>query len=285
MKASGLLAFLIVHGVATAAASVPLPFHLTPQGAIIVPVIVNGTGPTPFLLDTGSSGSVISRELATKLGATVVARTTMMSASGRKDALVARIDHLTIGEVAASGVLATLASPADLNLSDVAASGQKVQGVIGQDVLAALRYTIDYRKRTIVWHDATVKPPHRGTVFELEPQDDRFLVLLPQDHHVLRFVPDTGTETLVLFESAVDTAPNVTRASESTGLTTLTGTRPARRAVVRGLRVGSTKLVDVAAVIVDRESGSPSADGLLPLHIFARVTFNGPERQLFIEGN
>ena len=32
--------------------------------------------------------------------------------------------------------------------------------------------------------------------------------------------------------------------------------------------------------------GKPAAqtsDGLLPLHIFARVTFNGPERQLVIE--
>jgi hypothetical protein len=53
---------------------------------------------------------------------------------------------------------------------------------------------------------------------------------------------------------------------------------------VRALRVGSTTLTDVSAAIVGRECGSPPVDGLLPLHIFARVTFNGPERQLFIEG-
>jgi hypothetical protein len=52
---------------------------------------------------------------------------------------------------------------------------------------------------------------------------------------------------------------------------------------VRALRVGSATLMDVPAVIVGRECDSPSVDGLLPLHIFARVTFNGPERQLFIE--
>ncbi|MGH9144772.1 MAG: hypothetical protein ACRD2I_26840 [Vicinamibacterales bacterium] len=34
---------------------------------------------------------------------------------------------------------------------------------------------------------------------------------------------------------------------------------------------------------VGRETDSPPGDGLLLLHIFARVTFNGPKRQRFIE--
>jgi hypothetical protein len=66
-------------------------------------------------------------------------------------------------------------------------------------------------------------------------------------------------------------------------LTSLAGSRPARLAVVDALRIGSRTLMNVAALVVGREEGSPAADGLLPLHIFARVTFNGPERQLFIE--
>jgi hypothetical protein len=49
------------------------------------------------------------------------------------------------------------------------------------------------------------------------------------------------------------------------------------------VQVRSTTLMDVAALIVGREPGSPLVDGLLPLHIFGRVTFNGPERLLFIE--
>ena len=60
-------------------------------------------------------------------------------------------------------------------------------------------------------------------------------------------------------------------------------TREARRAVVRVFRLGSTVLMDVAAVIVGRDCDATPLDGLLPLHLFARVTFNGPERQLLIE--
>jgi hypothetical protein len=275
--------FLLVQSFATASASVPLAFDLTPQGAIIVPVTVNGTRPALFLLDTGASGSVISDDLASALEAKVVAKTTVVSAAGTKDALVAEIEHLGMGGVTATGVLMTIASPDTLSLPDVAAIGRTVQGVIGQDVLAALCYSIDYRKRTIIWHDAGGRVQQRGTRFELEPQDDRFVVLLPQDRHVLRLVPDSGAEALVLFQDGGTIKPNVTLAQESAKLTSLAGTRVVRPAVVRALRVGSTTLMNVAAVIVGRECRSPSVDGLLPLHIFARVTFNGPERQMYIE--
>ena len=63
----------------------------------------------------------------------------------------------------------------------------------------------------------------------------------------------------------------------------LGGTRTARRAVVRELRVGDARLLDVPAVIVHRDASGAAVDGLLPLHLFARVTFDGPERRLFIE--
>lgn len=283
MRVLDSLALLLVHSFAAASPPVPLPFHLTHQGAIIVPAILNDSAPASFMLDTGSNGSVISEQLASTLGAKVVAKTTLMSASGRTDALVVRIEHLAVGSASADGVLMTVASPDTLNLPDLATSGHHVQGVIGQDVLGALRYTIDYSARRIIWHEAAAGVPPRATVLELESQDDRFVARVPQDRRVLRLVPDTGAEALVLFQNGGSILPSATVANESVELTSLAGTRPARRAVVRALHVGSTMLMDVPAVIVNRECDSPPLDGLLPLHMFARVTFNGPERQLVIE--
>jgi predicted aspartyl protease len=282
MRAPGIVAFLLVLCSAAAYGSVPLPFHLTPQGAIIVPVTVEGSGPFAFLLDTGSNGSVISDELATALGSRIVARTTVMSGAGQKAALVARIEQLAMGGVTATGVLATVAA-VGLDLPDVAASGRRVQGVIGQDVLGALRYTIDYRARQIVWREVDADVPSRASVFSLEPQDDRFLVRLPQAHGMLRLVPDTGAEALVLYERDGIVPVAATCRRERVTVTSLSGVRPARPAVVRALRVGATTMTDVAAVIVAAEHGAPGGDGLLPLHLFKRVTFNGPERQLVIE--
>ena len=277
------LALLLIHSFAATSPPVPLPFHLTGQGAIIVPAIVNGSGPVSFMLDTGSNGSVISEQLAASLGAKAVAKTTLMSASGRKDALMVRIEHLAVGGVSADDVLMTVASPDSFNLPDLATSGRKVQGVIGQDVLGGLRYTIDYTERRIVWHDAAAIVPAHATVLELESQDDRFVARVPQDHRVLRLVPDTGAEALVLFQHGGSIPPGASVANESVELAGLTGTREARRAVVRAFRLGSTVLMDVAAVIVGRDCDATPVDGLLPLHLFARVTFNGPEHQLLIE--
>jgi len=283
MSASRVLAFLFVSSFATAAsAATTLPFALTPQGAIVVPVSVNSGAPVPFLLDTGSTASVISSEAAASAGAPIVAQARLVTAGGQKNAVVARIEHLAIGTVHAGSLLATVVSTCELNLPDVAAAGRQLQGVIGQDVLAPLRYTIDYRSRHIVWHDGPAPLPRHGSVFDLEPDDQRFLVRLPQEHVVLRLVPDTGADALVLFHMSGPALSSVT-VGDTIGLTGLGGTRTGQRVQIPKLRIGSTTMSNMAAVVVDREPESPAADGLLPLHLFARVTFNGPERQLVIE--
>src|SRR5262245_27248363 len=115
------LALLLIHSFAAASPPVPLPFHLTAQGGIIVPAIVNGIGPVSFMLDTGSNGSVISEALASALGAKAVAKTTLMSASGRRDALVVRIEHFAVGGGSTHELQMTVMSPAAFNLPDLAA--------------------------------------------------------------------------------------------------------------------------------------------------------------------
>ena len=89
------------------------------------------------------------------------------------------------------------------------------------------------------------------------------------------FMLDTGYDGSI--------PPTVSLANESVELTGLTGKRDARRVVVRAFRVGSTLLTEVPAVVVESAGDATALDGLLPLHLFARVTFNGPEHQLLIE--
>jgi predicted aspartyl protease len=284
MGASRLPIIFVLHCCAVAGAPAPVAFDLTPQGAIIVRVSVNGTAAAPFLLDTGANGSAISAALASRIGARVVAKTSVVSAAGQHDAMVVRIEHLAFGGVTADGVLATLATKEALDLPDLAARGAHVDGVIGQDVLAAHRYTIDYRKRKIIWHRSIEELPPDAAVFELERSDDRFVAVMPQNGQTLRLVPDSGAEALVLFQPREQPRRDVRLvAGAAPRLMGIAGSRFARSAVLRTLRVGSALFTDVPAVIVEPEHGSGSLDGLLPLHRFARVTFNGPDRQLLIE--
>ena len=63
----------------------------------------------------------------------------------------------------------------------------------------------------------------------------------------------------------------------------VSGDRIVDRAVVRELRVGDLVLQNEPAVVVDdREGGGTQADGLLPLHHFARVSFHAREPSLSI---
>jgi predicted aspartyl protease len=264
---------------AAAAASTPLPFDLTPEGAIIVSVSVNGTAAVPFLFDTGSTASMVSAELASRLALRPIARSTMVSGGAQQAVLVVGIEQVALGNVVARNLLATVAPRDALALPDLATAGRRVQGLLGQDVLSTLRYTVDYRRRTIVFRDRAEVPPAGAAVLALEACADRFVAVLPQDEGALRLVPDTGAAMIVLF----GTGTGVGREGGSMGVTGLAGTQPARRATIGRLRIGPITWPDASAVVVTRPPESSPADGLLPMHAFARVTFNGPERQLVIE--
>ena len=277
------LTLALDYSFAAAAPSVPraeLPFRLTPRGGVIVRVLLDGRRPASFLVDTGSNGSAISESLVEKMRLPIVARATVTSAIGQKPRLVARIEHLSMSGVPAASILATVIPDRELALPD-AASG--IDGIIGQDVLSGCRYTIDYRTQRIIWRDGAVAAPRSAAVLALEPRDDRFLAVLPQRGSTLRLVPDTGSERVVLFHRDDDVAPPPVTDENRTEVSGVAGTGEGRLARLGTLRIGAATLSDVPVVIVERAPAAQTADGLLPLHIFARVTFNGPERQLVIE--
>ncbi|MEO7158492.1 MAG: aspartyl protease family protein [Vicinamibacterales bacterium] len=121
-------------------------FTLDPHGGIVVAAAFNGSGPYRLLLDTGANHSSISEEVARAVGAPPIARGVVSSPAGDREYLIVRVDRLAVGPVAVGG------TPTAVPARDLAAAGA-IDGVLGQDVLAGLRYTIDYRQRHIVWRN------------------------------------------------------------------------------------------------------------------------------------
>src|SRR5688572_1242152 len=111
-------------------------FEQGEQGGIILPVRLNGRGPFQFLLDTGSTHTSVSQRTALAIGAPVVAKAPMASVAGSRETLVARIDALEARPLVASKVLASVVELDDLRGRDA------IDGVLGQDVLDQVRYTI-----------------------------------------------------------------------------------------------------------------------------------------------
>jgi predicted aspartyl protease len=187
------------------------------------------------------------------------------SVAGSRDALVVRIDTLDVGPVTVRDLLASV-----VELNGLV----NVDGVIGHDALAALRFTIDFRRGQVLWEP--IVRGGDGNVLELQWSHGRFVVALPQLQSVLRLVPDTGADSLVLFDP-VKRLP-VTHLPRFATLTTLSGETEVRLARVHELRVGRLTLRDVPAVVAARDGSEPTeVDGLLPLHFFDRVTFDGPK--------
>jgi predicted aspartyl protease len=305
MRVLGVLAIGTVTLAPALHGAVTRPPGVTPfergRSDVVLAVRLNRQGPFRFLLDTGSTNTSVSSRTAEALRAPVVAKALMGSVAGSRMTLVVRIDSLTIGPVHVDDLLASV-----VELDEIS-GGDDLDGVIGHDALGSLRYTIDFRERRVMWWPGDAEPGCEGAkvrrcerrcegakvrrcgretlereTLELESRDGRFLVSLPQEKSLVRLVPDTGAESLLLF--APHNALPVTRLPASATLTTMSGDAEVRLATLRELRVGALTLRDVPAVVAERGPSEPSGvDGLLPLHLFDRVTVDGPGKRLIVE--
>ncbi len=249
-------------------------FQAGDQGGVIVPVMLNDTGPFSMLLDTGATHSSITESVAALIGAPAVAKSNVIAPTGGTVRTIVAIDELSLGPKTVDLVLSSVVP--DGSFDDKA----KIHGLIGQDVLAALRYTLDFKRGVIEWHEHA--PPRRGIALALAFEHGRYLVTLPQVGSTLRLVPDSGAGGLVLFNTTG--WPNVLDTGKTVVLSTVNGRGLGRHVLLRELRLGGDRtLRNVSAVALDRPHRLPSeGDGLLPLHLFERVTFDGPARLLIL---
>lgn len=155
---------------------------------------------------------------------------------------------------------------------DAAAPG--VDGVLAQDFLTGLNYTLDCRRRRFTWDG----PQDGGTDtrgrLALTRVDGRVVadVVLPGSTRPLRLAPDTGSDALVLFGAA----PSV-RLAPTTARVTLSGVTGSSMAAVMRLPAPDVRGVVVRNLNVLTTPGRQpeGADGLLPLHVFGSVSFAG----------
>jgi predicted aspartyl protease len=253
------------------------PLRIGSHKEPIIAVRVNGQGPYPFILDTGSTHTSIGAELARKLSAPIVAKTIVTSSLGQHVQPVVNLQKLEVGPQTAVQVLAT-AVPQD-NLGNKS----EVQGVLGQDVLGALVYTLDFANGRVEWNADARSTSSRVFTLNLRNDRGRFLAELPQKDSTLWLVPDSGAETLVLYERPHAQLPSLTRTGSLAVLSTVSDQGAVEAVHVNRLLVGDANLTDVPAVLVrHNDEDSSLGDGLLPLAMFERVTFDGPGGVLIV---
>lgn len=275
MRECLLLSAILVINTPRLWATSTTPFQLGHQGGVVVPVMLNGQGPFMLLLDTGATHSAITEDVAAAIGARAIARSMVITTTGEALRTIVAIDRMSVGPVSADHMLPSVVPARAFD------AGGRIQGLIGQDVLAGLRYTLDFKRRIVEWHDTAPEP--RGTALALAFEQGRFLVSLPQERTTLRLVPDSGTGPLVVYEVAGRTPFNIAETGRTAELSSADARRPARHVRLRELRLGDRTIRNLSAVAISRNRHEPAdGDGLLPLHLFERVTFDGPARRLIL---
>jgi predicted aspartyl protease len=249
-------------------------------GAIVVPVGINGKGPFQFLLDTGSSHSVVSESLADQLTLPFVARTSVLTSTSREWRPVVNLDQTTIGGVESERLLASVAPSARLD-----GISRGIDGIIGQDFLFGLNYTLDYRRKRLVWRDEDSDAD--SVRLPLIAQEGRYLVLVTSadsDRAVL-LVPDSGASGFVAYERNGRTKLALSDTAGTAAVHSLSGGQLARTMMLRELRLGSLTVRHQRVAVVARDPNDVmEGDGLLPLHLFASVSFNARDGYLRLRG-
>jgi predicted aspartyl protease len=280
------LTFALVPGLAPPATRAPqapqaaatVTLSVYDGGVIVVPVSIAGSGPYRFLLDTGSTRSAITTSLARQLRSPIVAQTAMVTPAGRVTRNITMVQGLQIGRIEPVSVAAMV-----LPVDALPRAGS-LDGLLGQDVLAHRTYTIDYQRRTLVWHDGDTLPVpgHRLPLTTANGLHFVSLPSLPGVSGPARLVADSGADLIVLFASA-GRAVRSAAPMETGVLRTSAGLQLGQRIRLDELHLGGLRLRNQSALVLrDDDAGGLLGDGLLPLYLFARVTFDAAARALIV---
>jgi len=109
---------------------------------VVIPVTINGSGPYRFLLDTGASNTILSANVADRLGIPKGASRTLLTAGGNLAVTVRLVTSLNVGTAQLENVGIAVAN-FDLMKT------LNVDGILGSDYLRRFKVSIDYDNQLV----------------------------------------------------------------------------------------------------------------------------------------
>jgi hypothetical protein len=246
-----------------------IKFQLRGRYLIVVQTMVDGAGPFSFLLDTGTTRTVIDPDLARELQAPAIGEASITTVLHvRQDKLV-QLQNVRLGEASVSGLGAVVDK---LARQKMLAPG--IRGILGEDFLSRFDILIDYRKRMLRFGD----PPPAGERCRFETTGqyrgsrttNRLLIgveFMGVSGGKVQLQLDTGAKMLELLPASHDSFPSqpwgesMATSSGANGITIHSNIT---------IKVGTT-MVHSLDVIQSRSAIAFDAVGLLPAAIFHRI--------------
>jgi hypothetical protein len=206
-----------------------VPFKLYRDYAIVVRGSVGERDKLNFIIDTGSSSTVVDASLAHKLGLALSARKlSVFERTVVVDEAVLpslRLGPLEVGPL--SVVVQNLASLRDI-------FSVRVDAIVGIDVLSRNSFTVDYQREKLIWGPIELSDP-----VSCDPRFPYPTVPLLIGNRTLHVNVDTGAQELALFENRTGSIPGTQVVHEETR-TTLTGPVVVRKVELHEVTLGIT---------------------------------------------
>ena len=244
-------------------------FRLRDRYLIVVQATINGAGPFSFLLDTGSTHTVIDPGLALQLQAPVIGEASLTTVSDVRRDRLARLKEIRVGNSAVSELGAIIDK-----LDQVELKAPGVRGVLGEDFISEFDLLIDYEKRELRFD----QPAPAGERCRIETMGhyhgqittNRLLIeaeFMDMSGGKVQLQLDTGAKMTELFPVRADSFPEQPWAGSMAFSGGPNGTIVHPHATIR---IGTTMVKDLD-VIQSRRGVAFDAAGLLPAAIFKRI--------------
>ena len=244
-------------------------FDLRDKYLIVVEATVNGMGPFSFLLDTGSTHTVIDPSLARQLRAPVVGEASLTTVSDVRMDKMARLKEVRVGDSAASELGAVIDK-----MDQVKLKAPGVRGVLGEDFLSQFDIFLDYKKR-ILRFDGAAPAGERCRIETMGhyrglTTTNRLLIgaeFMDASGGELQLQLDTGAKMPELFPVRNDSISAHPWAGSMAFSSGLNGTSIHSHTTIR---IGTTMVHNVD-VVQSRRGVAFDAVGLLPVWIFKSI--------------
>ncbi|HEY3055019.1 MAG TPA: aspartyl protease family protein [Thermoanaerobaculia bacterium] len=248
----------------TPAQGCSIPLERTRTSSVTT-VQIGTAGPFRFLFDTGTSVTVITPEVARRLGITASETMQAMTATGAVDVQRAVLDDLLIGTVAIRR-LEVLIAP----LPHFQSHG-RLDGILGMDFLAGRSFLLDVAHRCV---DVDAPVPARGSLIQSSDVVGRVALHVGE----LNFVLDSAASFTVLMSQR---AASLASVDDTVEVTSAAGRRRVVSGVIPRLRLGDLTLLDVPSAIVSKNTGGRE-DALLPVMFFSSVYVAADRRSVIL---